>query len=87
MRMTNAMSASSAQGSRGCISVILSVRSTTKSGWLGTVKPRGSSTLDASSAEEGQRIIIGIGIAFGTTEVLLPDGEFLLFQFHPPLPK
>ena len=35
------------------------------------------------SGGEGQRIMMAIGVALGTAEVLLLDGEFPPFRFHP----
>jgi len=37
------------------------------------------------SGGEGQRIMMAIGVALGTAEVLLLDGEYTFFLFHPPL--
>ena len=39
------------------------------------------------SGGEGQRIMMAIGIALGTAEVLLLDGESPLFPFLLPFPK
>ena len=39
------------------------------------------------SGGEGQRIMMAIGIALGTAEVLLLDGEFPCFPFPLPTPK
>ena len=36
------------------------------------------------SGGEGQRIMMAIGVALGTAEVLLLDGEFSLFSFSLP---
>ena len=38
------------------------------------------------SGGEGQRIMLAIGVALGTAEVLLLDGEFRFSFFHAPLP-